>query len=134
MHRFSRSEGGLARELGGEGCAYREGNVHLADADLELLATDLIRSWPEFIILPSNLTTTTPELPAPSSLLHNLAVINNPLELLQYRIVHVDLLADQDITLVIRVVGVAQPTIWTKLEFQKLVPVLPFVTDAEGIR
>lgn len=87
-----------------------ERDVLVAHHDLELLTTDSIGRWPHLVVF-----------------FHDLGVLNDALELVHHRLVHIGLLANECVVLVVGVVGVAQFAIRSELELEKLVTELAFV-------
>ena len=89
-----------------------ERDVLVAHDDLELLAADTVGRRPRLVVL-----------------LHDLGLVDDALELLHHRLVHIRLLADQRVVLVVGVVGVAQLAVRSKLELEELVAELALVAD-----
>jgi len=88
-----------------------EGDVFVADDDLELLASHPIRSWPQGVVLG-----------------HDFRVLDDPAQLLHDGLVYKSLLPDHGVVLVVGVVGVAQLAVRTKLKLKKFVPEFSLVT------
>jgi len=91
-------------------CAER--NVLVVQHDFQLLFPDAIRLWPVSIVLFEDFTTG-----------------DDTLQFVQHRVGNDCLLPDHGFLLVVGVVGVTEFPVRTKLKLQKLVSVLPFVSD-----
>lgn len=87
-----------------------ERDLLVADAHFELLGAHSIRRRPGLVVL-----------------LHDLAVLDYSLQLLDHALVHVDLLLDDPVVLVVAVVRVAQLAVRANLELEELVAELAFV-------
>ena len=88
-----------------------ERNVLIAHDNLELLAADSVRCRPRLVVL-----------------LHDVRLLDDPLQLVHYRLVHVRLLPDQRVVLIVRVVGIAQLAVGSELKLQELVSEFASVT------
>jgi hypothetical protein len=88
-----------------------EGDVLVAEHNLELLAADTIGRWPHLVVL-----------------LHDLRVLDDALELVHDGLVGEALLANQRVVLVVGVVGVAELAIRPELELEELVAEFAAVT------
>mmetsp|Transcript_102089 Transcript_102089/g.259437 ORF Transcript_102089/g.259437 Transcript_102089/m.259437 type:complete len:233 (-) Transcript_102089:3-701(-) len=90
----------------------REGDVLLAADHLQLLAPDPVRSWPVVVVL-----------------LEDLAVLDGLPELPHHRLRDVRLLADHNLALIVRVVGVAEAAVRAELKLEELMAELALVAD-----
>ena len=80
--------------------------------DLELLLSFFVWLWPLLVVL-----------------LENLRLQNDPFELLQNDIRHIDLFPDERVSFVLAVVGIPQSTIGLELKFEELMAKLPLVPN-----
>ena len=96
--------------------------------DFELLTANFVRLGPILVIL-TKIKQHTEISQLEQYLQEDFGVIYDSFQFIEDELIYVDLLANQILCLILRVVGVAQPSVLLELELEEFVPKLALVAD-----